>query len=128
LLFERGFVVLETTLAGSPLGSDDWAGVDAPISDLGRRVQELVDLDARNALVSIDEVSSAHLTAPRFVGSWVLRLSLRGAREMCFFWRRPLRTYARLSDDGTLETPRRRPAEALQRDLQRILGARLVAD
>jgi hypothetical protein len=130
LLFERGLLVLETNQPGTPLGSRRWLdamgdAADAPVEELGRRVAELAELDSRNTLIRVDEVSAAHLITRRRRGVCVLRLSLREGRQMSFFWARPWRTYANLAADGSLEKPRRAPA-TLAADLRQILGPRLV--
>lgn len=130
LLFERGLLVLETNLPGTPLGSNRWLdaigeAADSAVEELGSHVDELAGLDARNALIDVDQVAGAHLIAPRRRGTWVLQLSLRDGRQMSFFWARPWRTYANMAADGSLETPRRAP-DTLAADIRRILGPRLV--
>jgi hypothetical protein len=131
MLFERGFVVLETALSGKPIGAGDWLEsgefAEGPIGDLGKRVQELADLDARNVLIPVDQVSAARLRRRRFPGVWVLRLSLQGGGEMSFFWANANRAYANMASDGSLTTPRKADA-ALEHDLRSILGRRLVGE
>jgi hypothetical protein len=130
LLFERGLLVLETNLPGRPLGSRRWLGAmgeaaDSPVEELGRRVAELAELDSRNMLIRVEEVSAAHLITRRRWGVWALRLSLREGLQTSLFWSSPWRTYATLAADGSLEAPRRAPY-ALAADLRQILGPRLA--
>lgn len=122
-LFADAVLVLETNLAGKPLGVDELDLGDEAIVAMPSHARAMAELDSRNALLWVRDIRTARLTGRRKYGLFCLELRTRDNREFTFYWGAKFACRT-VSEDGAFPVPDH-PEQVALADLRTVFGALL---
>jgi hypothetical protein len=123
-LFADAVLVLETNLAGKPLGVDGLDLDDEMIVALPAHACEMAELDSRNALLWVREIRAARLSGRRKYGLFCLELRTQDDGDFTFYWRAK-HAWRTVEQDGAFPVPDHAERVAVE-DLRRVFGTLLV--